>query len=109
MVNGNQRHKWEKTRASGKRRFLLVKGLLIPGVAFVLLASLSVIIWPGNIFMPDPARNETPKIIIILPGLIACLAVSYYSMTKVWDTSEKAYKDALEAERKSEEKIPPPA
>jgi hypothetical protein len=109
MATFEQGQKWGKTRASGKRRFLLVNGLLIPALTFVLLAILSVIIWPGNIFTPVPSRNETPKIIILLPGLLACLAASYYSMTKVWDSSEKAYKDALEAERKPEENIPPPA
>jgi len=94
--------KWEKTRAKGKRRFLLINGVLIPALGFSLLALFIIIRRPGNLFMPGPARNETPKIIFLLPMLYACVGFTYYSMAKVWNSNEKAYKAALEGRGKVE-------
>jgi multisubunit Na+/H+ antiporter MnhB subunit len=102
-MNVKQMRKWEKTSAKGKRRFLLVHGLLIPGLTFVLIALLTSILWRGNLFVPNPSRNETPKIIILLPALLISLAASYYLATKVWDSSERKYKAALEDKEKVRE------
>jgi hypothetical protein len=99
-MNVKQTQKWEKTRAKGKHRFLLVHGLLIPGLTFVLIALLTGILWRGNLFAPDPSRNETPKIIILVPALLISLAASYYWAMKVWNSSERKYKAALEDKEK---------
>ena len=103
MMTPELMRRWEKRRAKGKDRFVLVYGFLIPVLCFSVFALLFLIFWPGNIFIPDPSRQETPVIVFLLGPFIAVVVIPYYRAQKEWDANEKEYQAACENEKKSGE------
>ena len=90
-MDQKHRERWQKVRAKGKARYVMLYGVVPSLLIGVVITLAAYAFWPWEKYSDDPSRGSLPLLSLVISVLSGSVVGGYIAGARIWGATEKQY------------------